>query len=73
MDVKELIDLMKREKVLVAKLGSMHVELHPSAFTSETAETAKLADVPVEPIPTDEEFMRWSLPESEWAEPKEQN
>jgi hypothetical protein len=62
MEIAELIALMKREKVLVAKLGGLHVELHPSAFV--TPEDAPKDDPKAAPMPTDEEFMVWSLPES---------
>ena len=67
-DLESLISLMESRKVLRVKMGGMEVELSPSAFTSKLAEAEGAGQA--EPIPTDDEFMRWSAAGA-FVEPEE--
>lgn len=58
MEVKELIDLMKRERVLRVKMGGLEVELSPMAFAPDAVPEADAKSTkPSMP----EDFTLWSV------------
>ena len=58
MEVRELIDLMKKERVLRVKMGGLEVELSPMAFAPDAVPEAEQKNVrPAVP----EDFTLWSV------------
>jgi hypothetical protein len=57
-DLKQIIELMKANKVLHVKLGNLEVSLSPSAFTPDVP-TDK---TPTDKMPTEEDFLFASSP-----------
>jgi len=66
-ELEEVIALMKRERLLKVKLGGLEVEMAPAAFASaDASDTAKKDE---KPAPKPEDFLFWSVPDSEREEP----
>jgi hypothetical protein len=63
-DLTQIIDLMKANKVLKVKLGSLEVELDPAAFADEsqvTLDPRKVFADPLDNPATADELLFWSV------------
>lgn len=59
MEVRELINLMKRERVLRVKMGGLEVELSPMAFAPDAEAAPDNSKTAVPAMP--ENFTFWSV------------